>query len=199
VTEPESILQFWFGAIAGGFATATQRKRWFQPSAEFDDAIRHRFATLLDRAAAEQLNDWRITPRGALALIVLTDQFSRQIHRGRTEAFATDPVALSTARAGVAEAQDRALEFDERAFFYLPFEHSESMADQDQSVRLFTRLRDDTPSGLRHLTGDYLRHAKDHRDIIRRFGRFPHRNAALGRTSTPEEQAYLADAGRFGQ
>ncbi len=199
MTEVESILDLWFGPLEDGFSTDEFRRRWFESTPEFDAEIRNRFHGVLAQAAAGGFREWCTSSRGSLAYIVLTDQFSRQIHRGTAAAFATDHLALAAAQAGLAEEQDRSLEFDERAFFYLPFEHSESLTDQTRSVELFTRLRDETPKGFRHLTGNYLRYAHAHRDIIRRFGRFPHRNASLGRSNTAEESEHLESAHRFGQ
>ena len=145
-------------------------------------------ASLTDCATPEggAFDHWAETPRGTLALIILLDQFSRNLHRNSPEAFAADGKAREIARTAIERGIDRMLGEVERMFVYLPFEHSEDLADQDQSVRLFTSLGE-----------DMTRYAEDHRDVIRRFGRFPHRNAALGRTSTPDELAYLAqpDAG----
>lgn len=189
----EAVLEFWFGTLESGFASQDVRSRWFEQSDAFDAQITARFAPLLRAAVAGALDHWRNSARRALAFIVVNDQFSRQIHRGTADAFATDAQALATARTGIELGFDGYLDFDERAFFYLPFEHAESIADQDESVRLFTALRDATPKGFRHLTGDYLRHAQAHRDTIARFGRFPYRNQALGRVSTAEERQWLAN------
>jgi uncharacterized protein (DUF924 family) len=181
---PEEVLEFWFA----GDPTA-QRKVWFEKNAEFDYACT-RFADAL-RAAKQGAHDhWTATPCGTLALIILLDQFSRNLHRGSPEAFAADAKARDIARAAIVDGTDKALGPVERMFVYLPFEHSEDLADQDLSVRLSEPLRD--------AFGDAaVRYAEEHRDVIRRFGRFPHRNAALRRISTPDELAYLAqpDAG----
>lgn len=188
---PEEVLEFWFGGLTEGFADAAHRECWFRADDDFDQAIRARFARLLEQAEAGDLDRWLESARGTVAFILVTDQFPRNLHRGSARAFAWDPLARAAAAAGIRRGFDAALDFDERAFFYLPFEHSEDLLDQHTSVGLFSALRDETPSGKRHLTGDYLRHAHEHRDVIRRFGRFPYRNAALGRASSPEEQAYL--------
>lgn len=193
------VRKVWFGELDDGFASRPQRRRWFAGDAEFDRAICDEFAALLDRAARGELTDWQNDAHGCLAYIVLTDQFSRQIHRGTARAFATDPLALAAARAGLASGFDTVLEWDERTFFYMPFEHSEQLADQDLAVRLYQRLRDSAPPRHREVLDRNVRFAEAHRDIVRRFGRFPHRNAALGRESTAAERAYLVDARRFGQ
>jgi uncharacterized protein (DUF924 family) len=180
----DEVLDFWFAGDAAAF-----RKLWFEAPPDFDIAC-SRFADALRDAKAGALDHWTETPRGTLALIILLDQFSRNLHRGSPEAFAADAKAREIARSAVAREFDNVLGPMERMFVYLPFEHSENLADQDESVRLFATLAD-------ALGEDSMRHTKRHRDVIRRFGRFPHRNAALGRVSTPEELEYLAqpDAG----
>jgi uncharacterized protein (DUF924 family) len=174
----DEVLDFWF---AGG--PDTHRKEWFEKTAEFDATCK-RFADGLRDARAGAFDHWVETPRGTLALIILLDQFSRNLHRNSPEAFAADAKAREIARTALARGIDRMLGDVERMFIYLPFEHSEDLADQDQSVRLFTALGE-----------EMTRYAEDHRDVIRRFGRFPHRNAAFGRPSTPDELAYLAQPG----
>lgn len=177
ITQDE-VLDFWF---AGDHTT--HRKEWFEKTAEFDAACT-RFADGLYDARAGAFDHWTATPRGALALIILLDQFPRNLHRNSTEAFSADAKARDVARTAVAHGFDQKLSAVERMFIYLPFEHSEDLEDQDYSVSLFTSLGEET-----------ARYAADHRDVIRRFGRFPHRNAALGRASTPDELAYLAQPG----
>jgi len=174
---PDEVLAFWF---AGG--PATHRKEWFEKTDAFDAAC-GRFANALRDARAGVFDHWTATPRGALALIILLDQFSRNLHRNSPEAFAADAKARDAARDAVARGFDQSLGPVERMFVYLPFEHSEHLDDQDYAVQLFMALGE-----------DMVRYAKDHRAVIRRFGRFPHRNAALGRISTPEELDYLAQA-----
>ncbi len=175
---PEQVLDFWFVGDP-----AIHRKEWFERSAEFDASC-ERFADALRHAKSGAFDHWAETPRGALALIILLDQFSRNLHRNSPDAFAADAKAREIARGAIARNFDQALGPVERMFVYLPFGHSEDLADQDQAVQLFTPLGE-----------EILRHTADHRDVIRRFGRFPHRNAALGRTSTPEELEYLAQPG----
>lgn len=197
--EVRALLDFWFGSQTEGFSDDAHRARWFSGGREFDDACRARFGGLAARAREGELSGWLNEPRGCLAYVLLCDQIPRNIHRGTSLAFETDGLALSAARHGVEARMDLTLTFDERCFLYLPFEHSESLVDQHTCVGLFTDLRDATPSGRRQLTGSYLDYARQHRDIIRRFGRFPHRNAVLGRASTAEELEFLESASDFGQ
>jgi len=177
---PEQVLHFWFAGDP-----ATHRDEWFEKSTAFDASC-EQFADALRDARSGAFDHWAEKPRGALALIILLDQFSRNLHRDSPVAFAADVKAREVAHAAIARKFDQALGPIERMFVYLPFMHSEDRADQERSVQLFTPLGEET-----------LRHATDHRDVIFQFGRFPHRNSALGRTSTPEELDYLArrDAG----
>lgn len=195
----EDLLSFWFGTLHEGFSDPAHRKRWFAGDAEFDEQCRLHFGRLSAEIIAGEHEDWLDTPRGRLASILASDQLPRNIHRGSAAAFSGDARALQIAKEGVELTWDRDLEFDERAFFYLPFEHSERLVDQHTSVGLFTRLRDETPPGRKHLTGSSLQFAQQHRDLIERFGRFPHRNSVLGRISTPSELEYLKSGNDFGQ
>jgi uncharacterized protein (DUF924 family) len=197
--DADTVLTFWFGELTDGLAAGTHRRRWFESNAARDERIRDEFGPLLVRAADGKLASWRDTPRSSLALIIICDQFARQIHRGTAAAYATDPLALEIAHEMVASGDDLSLALDERVFVYMPFEHSESRTDQHTSVGLFTALRDATPAAGRRLTGAFVGHARQHRDIVLRFGRFPHRNALLDRVSTPAEQEFLKSAGDFGQ
>lgn len=192
----EDVLAFWFGAAADApDAIEAQGKRWFARDAAFDDAIRERFASLREHAVAGGLDAWLATPRGRLALVVLVDQFSRNLFRGDARAFEHDPLARRWALDGIRAGDDRALRAIERVFFYLPLEHSESLADQQHAVDLFTNLRDEVPAALQKPFAGFLDYAQRHHDVIARFGRFPHRNGVLGRDSTPDEAAYLAQPG----
>jgi uncharacterized protein (DUF924 family) len=175
----EDVLSFWFDGDL-----AVSRDVWFEQDAAFDNAC-NRFSAARDAAKRGKLAHWADTPRGALAVIILLDQVSRNLHRSAAEAFAADHTALALARAAIAAGFDLAVPPAARAFFYRPFEHAENPSDQAESVRLFDPLG-----------GDDALYAHLHRDVIRRFGRFPQRNAALGRTGTPAEAAYLADPGR---
>ena len=186
---PTAILDFWFGPPADPAHTQS-RPQWFRKDASFDAEIARRFGPLIDEAVAGGLQDWTATPTGTLALILVLDQFTRNTGRDTPRAFAGDPRALSLAKSLVAAGLDKTLTGVQRQFVYLPFEHAESLADQDTSVRLFAQLGQDEPA----LAG-LLDWAERHRVIVARFGRFPHRNAALGRASTTEETAFLRQPG----
>ena len=179
---PDDVLDFWFAGDG-----TRERSVWFEANAAFDTECA-RFADALHTALDGGFDHWADTPRGMLALIVLLDQFPRNLHRGSPNAFAADAKARVLARDAVARGLDRMLHPVERSFLYLPFEHSEDLTDQDESVRLFETMR----LALGDSTAEY---AYRHRDLIRRFGRFPHRNAVLGRDSTPEELRCLGETG----
>ena len=184
----EPLLAFWFE----GDRTAV-KPHWYERDDGFDAAIRDRFGPWLPGAAAGDMDGWAATPRGALALCILLDQFPRNLHRGSAAAFALDGKARDVARRAVLrDALDRPLTPTERCFLYLPFEHSEAMADQHLSVALFEGLRDHP---VHAAPGGAIDFAWRHRAVIARFGRFPHRNAALGRADTAAEAAYLATPG----
>jgi len=180
---PNDVLTYWRNAGP---------LKWYKKNPAFDEALRLRFEPVHHAAARGEYDDWGFTAEGALALLILLDQIPRNIYRGSGHAFATDSKARAVARAAIHSGHDRAMEPLLRQFFYLPLEHSEEMADQDEAVRLFTAHRDQTGDG------DGLKWAELHRDIIVRFGRFPHRNSALGRTTTPQEQAFLDQGGFAG-
>ena len=177
--SPAEVIAFWREAGP---------ERWFKKDASFDEEIRTRFLALHEAAARGDLKDWETSAQGALALLILLDQFPRNMFRGTLRAFATDPQARAVTASALLNGFDAQVEPDMRAFFYLPFEHSEEMADQEHGIALYTAAGD----------ADGLKWAQLHADIIRRFGRFPHRNAALGRTTTPEEQTFLDDGGFAG-
>jgi uncharacterized protein (DUF924 family) len=165
-----------------------------------DAALAERFLPYTAARAGGKLDDWGDSGRGRLALILLTDQFPRNIHRGSAEAFAQDSDARGLCLRGLDLGHDRDLGLFERVFFYMPLEHSESLEDQQRSVLLFTRLEQDAPEVLREAFSGFTRYAVLHRDIVQRFGRFPHRNRVLGRANTEAESAYLAgDSPSFGQ
>lgn len=162
-------------------------KLWFAKEPEFDRRFRERFSTLHEAAATGSLAHWLATPEGALALTLLLDQYPRNSFRGTSRMYVTDALALRTAADAIARGHDRQLEPELRLFLYLPYAHSEQLADQERSVELSRSLGEPTYSRAQH-----------HRDIIRRFGRFPHRNAILGRAPRPEELQYLAEGGFAG-
>ncbi len=195
----EPVLEFWFGTLTEGFADDTHRQLWFNGGVVMDDMIRDRFQHLIPAAHSGVIDAWLDEARGRLAFILVCDQFPRNIFRGLPDAFASDVLALDVSKNGIEIGAHRELGFEERAFSYLPFEHSEQLTDQHTCVELCTEMRDETPSEHRHATGAYLRHAHQHRDIIERFGRFPHRNVTLKRISSPEEEAFVADGAGFGQ
>ncbi len=195
----EQLLHFWFGPLKNGIAANEQRKRWFTADENFDARCRDEFSRFLKLAQAGNLDHWLDSARGQLAFILLTDQLPRNIFRGTGDAFAYDSLALAAARKGVVAGSDRKLGLDERSFFYMPFEHSEDISNQHMAVGLFTYLRDSSTKSVRDITGNTLRFAQQHRDIILQFGRFPHRNAALGRESTAEELDFIEAGDGFGQ
>lgn len=162
--------------------------RWFTKDAAFDREVRERFFDTYEAAAAGKFSDWEQSARGALALLILLDQFPRNMFRGDARAFATDPLARAIAAGAIVRGFDSQVPAELRSFFYLPFEHSEHLADQERGIAFYKVLGD----------AENLKWAELHADIIRRFGRFPHRNAVLGRTTTPEEQAFLDDGGFAG-
>jgi uncharacterized protein (DUF924 family) len=180
MSSSAGILDFWFDSDPEVF-----RDKWFEGNAEFDLSIARRFESDIGLALTGRLAAWEDTPRGTLALILLLDQFPRNAYRDTPRAFAGDSAALKLAQLAVTRGYDRRMTKWERLFCYLPFEHSETRGAQDQSLALFTDLGDP----------DLLEYAVRHRDIILRFGRFPHRNAILGRDSTAEELEFLEQPG----
>jgi uncharacterized protein (DUF924 family) len=169
---PADIVSFWGEAGPN---------KWFEQDEGFDQAIRLRFLPTYEEAANGELAAWEESVEGALALVLLLDQFPRNMFRGNARAFATDALARAVADRALARGFDQATELAMRPFFYLPFMHSEALIDQDRCVSLYEALGD----------GEQLRYAREHRDVVQRFGRFPHRNRALGRETTPTEQAFL--------
>ena len=180
------VLHFWFGE---GGEYGKLHKRWFEKNSAFDAAVTERFGSLQEEMLAGKHRDWLEEPRSCLARIIVLDQFPRHIHRGTARAFSSDALALEAAKHLVGKGWDRELLSVERMFAYLPFEHSESLEDQEQACALCKGLLA-FPE-----VADTHRYALAHRDIIRRFGRFPHRNAALGRTNSPEEIEFLKQPG----
>lgn len=183
--QAHEVLVFWFGAPDDPERNRP-RKQWFVKDAAFDAQIRARFGALIERALGGGLDAWAIDASGAVAQILVLDQFPRNVFRNDARAFAGDARALAAARALVGTGADRTLPGVQRQFVYLPFEHAEDLAAQRESLRLFAQLEHDAPE-----VGELLVWARRHHDIVVRFGRFPHRNAALGRTSTAEELEFL--------
>jgi len=176
--KPEDVLDFWF---AEGMAA-----RWFKADEAFDQEVRQLLLPLHEQAAEGRLDHWQESAPGALALVILLDQVPRNMFRGEPRAFATDAQALAVTKRALAKGFDQELRQVERVFLYLPLEHCEDLADQELCVQLTSAL-DENPEW-----GDY---ARRHRDVIARFGRFPHRNAVLGRETTPEEAVFLQEPG----
>jgi uncharacterized protein (DUF924 family) len=190
------VLDFWFGQLdETGRADAQHAQRWWRKDAAFDARIKDELGDLHARWSKLDLEPFLETPRRALALIVVLDQLSRNMWRGTPASFASDARALDVAVRAVDKGFDRALPFDSRTFMYMPFMHSEQIALQDRCVALFSALRDELSGAQREDFEGQLDFAERHREIIRRFGRFPHRNAILGRTSTPAELEFLGTPG----
>ena len=188
MSQANQILDFWFGKPDEA-DYGKPRKVWFTKNPEFDQEVRSRFLIDYQQAAAGHLDDWKASPLGCLALIILLDQFPRNMFRGQPQAFATDPQSLAYAHHTVTQGFDKELLPIQRCFVYLPFEHSENLAHQRQAIELFSTLKDypECASGV-----DY---AHRHLKVIERFGRFPHRNEILGRETTLEEAEFLKQPG----
>ena len=183
------VLDFWFGR-PGEAHHLKARELWFRKDQDFDALCAQRFGALIDAALRGELRGWAQQPLSALAEVIVLDQFTRNTRRGTAGMFAGDTRALAAARAMVDAGTDRNLPGVMRQFIYLPFEHAESLAEQQQSMRLFRQLEADEPA-----LGGLVEWARKHQEIVARFGRFPHRNAALGRASTVEEIEFLKQPG----
>lgn len=186
--NPASVLDFWFGR-KGEPGYGEFRSQWFQKDEGFDREVTDRFADLYEQAAAGELDGWREEAESCLALVICLDQFPRNMFRGDARTHATDGDALDAAKYAMERALDRGLPAFQRMFLFMPFMHAESVEDQHRSVELFEGLAAE-PGGP-----DVVEYAVGHRDIVERFGRFPHRNALLGRETTPEEAEFLAQPG----
>ena len=189
MTRSEQVLAFWFGAPDEA-EYGTEREKWFKKDPDFDAEIRLRFRSLCDEAVLGGLDHWQGDARRCLALILVLDQFPRNMFRNSAKAFAADAAARAVARHATAQGFDKTMSVVHRKFCYLPFEHSEDLQDQLLSVELFRACEphDGYQSSLDYAVG--------HKEVIQRFGRFPHRNEILGRESTPEEVAFLKQSGR---
>ena len=193
---PDTLHAFWFGTSPqDAEVIASQSALWWQKQPAVDTEIRKRFAPLVERAATGELDSWLGELRGRLALILLTDQFPRNIWREQAVAFAFDVLALRWAKEALVLGLDTRARPIERVFLYLPLEHSENLADQQHAVRLFDALAASVSSELRPAFDGFLDYARRHLEIIERFGRFPHRNAALGRETTAAEADFLRQPG----
>lgn len=194
---PGAVLDFWIGPSADDHtALEARNKLWFMKSAETDAVLEDRFLPLLRALTKGLAEEWAVQgARQRLAAIIVLDQFSRNIFRNTAAAFAQDEIALRLTQEGLRRNGDLTLTEVERVFYYLPLEHSESLSDQNLSVEKFGQLVSESRSAFRPYCEKTLDYAVQHREVIQRFGRFPHRNAILGRSNTPEEEAYLAEPG----
>ena len=185
VRTPSDVLEFWF--------SEQSRALWFEKNAAFDEAIRVRFEDTVRAAAAGELEHWERTAPGALALVIVLDQFPRNLYRGSARAFAADPRAREVADRALSRRLDQDIPLAQRHFFFLPFEHSESTADQERSIALFQAWAEAHDGPARDRALEQMRYVHRHAEIVARFGRFPHRNEALGRESTEAEIAFLRE------
>jgi uncharacterized protein (DUF924 family) len=199
--DADAVLAFWFADAASAPARASLRiPIWFDANPDFDAKLRAGFGALATRAARGELASWEEAPRSALALVILLDQFPRNVFRGSAAAFAHDEDALAAARRALAAGHASALAPIEHLFLLLPFEHAESLSAQDECVARAEALAAASPPAWRGVMQSFVPFALQHRAVIEQFGRFPHRNAVLGRASTPAEAKFLAaGATRFGQ
>ena len=190
------ILQFWFGDVDElGRSDVMHSRRWFMKDDAFDREIRDRFGETFADVRAGHREQWLDDPRGRVAYVIVLDQFPRNMFRGTARMFEGDRQALAAAVEGIARHDDAELNVNERSFLYMPYMHSEDLDMQDRSVALFTELAAAAPSELRGSLVAAVQYAEKHREIITRYGRFPHRNAVLGRESRPEELAFIAQPG----
>jgi len=197
---PAEVLDFWLGdGVSKEWPTQDLNKRWFGGGAELDAEISARFGNDVKAAAGGGLQDWEQPPLNRLALVILLDQFTRNVFRGTGQAFAGDARAQQLVLQALAAGDDLKLPWAGRIFMYMPLMHAESLPLQDECVVRFTRLQADAPDSLKQRLQSNLDFAHQHRDIIARFGRFPYRNAALRRLDTPEEAEFLLKGPRFGQ
>ncbi|MHB8825281.1 MAG: DUF924 family protein [Thiobacillus sp.] len=196
IATPEAVLDFWFGAPGPATEVAArQRPLWFAKSAANDQIVAARFAETLVAAGKGDLDNWAVSPRGRLALIVVLDQFPHHVHRGHGQSFAYDARSLALALNMIEHGEDARVTPIERVFVYLPLEHAESIEMQDRSVALYEKLVNEAAADERQLFEGFLDYARKHRDVVARFGRFPHRNELLGRPSTLEEIEFLKQPG----
>jgi uncharacterized protein (DUF924 family) len=199
--EIKDVLDYWFSDSDLNSPTLDSRMdRWFGSSEELDKEIGERFGKLVEQASGDELDAWAEQPEGRLALIILLDQFRRSIYRGTPECFEQDKKALKICIEGTMSGVHKQLSAEQRVFFFMPLQHAESLKIQDKSVSIYNALADSVSDTLRETFATCAQFAELHRDIVAEFGRFPHRNAALGRANTEAEAAYLSgDAPSFGQ
>lgn len=196
----QDVLDFWFeDGLEQGWPSRNLGALWFGGGRDLDETVRERFATLVEPALWGELVDWEAMPNARLALVILLDQFTRNIYRGEGKAFSGDHRSCTLVMEGVARGMDKELAWIGRVFFYMPLMHAEDLALQDASVRHFEQLVEAAPLEIAEKIKGNLEHAIQHREVIQHFGRFPHRNVALGRESRLEEIEYLKAGKRFGQ
>jgi uncharacterized protein (DUF924 family) len=200
-TDWQDVHAFWFRDAAGDPARAEARSAfWFRSTPETDALVRDRFTASVEAAARGELDAWKVEPRSALARVIVLDQFPRNIWRGTAGAFAHDANAIQAAEESVAQGHLAALSPVEQGFLVMPFQHVESLERQQESVRLYRGIVEAAPASWQRVVENFLKFAELHLELIERFGRFPHRNAILGRQPTAEEEDYLAAGGEsFGQ
>lgn len=197
----QDVLDYWFGKLdEEGLPDAYHSNRWFKATRSFDQELRHRFLSLILLASEGGVETWRKHPGGRLAEIILLDQFSRNVYRGIDLAFGNDRLARNLCREAMRLGHDMRLPPVQRAFMYMPLQHSEKLEDQALSVECYEQLLASTDGQLRTFLKSFLTHAREHAEVVEQFGRFPHRNKVLKRASTEQEMAYLsAGAKRYGQ
>ncbi len=200
MVKAEQILRYWFGALDNQLSKPSQSSLWYQSTAVIDQEITLQFQHLHSQAVEQPFDHWLDNARGSLAYVILLDQLPRNMFRGTEKAFASDLSALEAVKAGVSQGFDKKLALIERIFYYHPFEHSEDLGVQQESVKLFRQLLEDFPSEIHQVVIQVaLDFAIEHLEIIEQFGRFPHRNNVLNRQSTQQELDYLKSGNDFGQ
>lgn len=196
----EDLLSFWFGPEPdNGVEVARRFPVWFNATPNFDAELRTRFAATLEHAITGEFETWTETAHGSLALIIALDQLPRNLYRGNSQAFATDDRAIAVAKHGIARGFDRELSIIERLFFYIPFEHAENAEMQDRCLAFYITLDKMATATLKETTRKCIEGSTEHRDVIKRFGRFPHRNEILGRRSSAAERGWLEQHHGWGQ
>ncbi len=196
----QPVLDFWFeDGLTHGWPSRNLGELWFGGSRGLDHEVRARFEVLVEAALWSELVDWEAKPLSRLALVILLDQFTRNIYRGSAQAFAGDHRACTLVMEGIARGMDRKLPWVGRVFFYMPLMHAEDLALQDECLRCFEALHGEAPAEIAEKVAGNLDFARQHRELIEQFGRFPYRNEALGRESTEAEREYLEHGKRFGQ
>jgi len=197
---PAEVIEFWLGAAPGDReAVRAKANDWYRSTPELDRDIKKRFGATIERAIAGELVEWESSPEGALAIVLVLDQFSRNAYRGTAEAFAGDRVAIEVAKRAIEAGFDKQVAPSGRVFFYHPFEHSESVTEQNRSIVLFETFVEDMQGPWREFAEGFLGYARGHREVVARFGRFPHRNKALKRANSAAETDYLETASGYGQ